>query len=87
MKFLLSNKERITGMFLLFTFLIFLSFIVIVSVKKKMFYDSIRFYTLLKSGEDLRSGTDILLSGMKVGELGDLKMMKDNSISAEINYL
>ncbi len=84
MKFMLSNKERITGMFLFFTFIVFVTFIVIISVKKKMFYDSIKYYTLLKNGEDLRSGSDILLSGMKVGELGDLKMMRDNSILAEI---
>jgi len=71
-------------MFLFITFAVFIAFIVIISVKKKMFYDSIKFYTLLKNGEDLRSGSDILLSGMKVGELGDLKMMRNNSISAEI---
>ena len=84
MKFILSNKERITGIFLFATFLAFISLVVIISVKKKIFYDSVKYYTLLKNGEDLRSGSDILLSGMKVGELGDLKMMNDNSISAEI---
>ena len=84
MKFLLSNKERITGIFLIGTLLIFVTLIVLISVKKKIFYDSVKFHTLIKNGEDLRSGSDILLSGMKVGELGELKMLKDNSISAEI---
>ncbi len=84
MKMHLSYRERIVGLFLLFALLGVLAFIVGAAIKNKWFEPRVPFHTHVIRGEGLNTGSPVLLSGIEVGEVGTLNILKDNRIDVQI---
>jgi ABC-type transporter Mla subunit MlaD len=80
----LSYRERIAGLFLLITALGVVLFIVGAAVKNNWLEPRIAYRTHVVRGESLHSGSPVLLSGLEVGEVGDLSIMEDNRIHVTI---
>lgn len=84
MKIYLSYRERMAGMLMVFTLLGVLAFIVGTAVQNQWFESRVRFHTIVERGDALRSGSPVFLSGIEIGEIGDLTIMKDNRVSIEL---
>ena len=67
--------------------LLVMLFIVGSAVENRWFATRISYHTHVMRGEDLRTGSPVLLSGIEVGEIGDLKIMYDNRIDVELLIL
>jgi phospholipid/cholesterol/gamma-HCH transport system substrate-binding protein len=72
------------GLFLLFAVLGIVAFIVGAAIKNKWLEPRVPYHTHVVRGEGLRPGSPVLLSGVEVGEVGDLSILKDNRIDVEI---
>ncbi len=87
MKMHLSYRERIVGLFLLFTVLGVVAFIVGAAIKNKWFEPRVSYHTHVVRGEGLHTGSPVLLSGLEVGEVGTLSILEDNRIDVQILVL
>ncbi len=80
----LSYRERMAGLFLLFAVLGIIAFVVGAAIKNKWLEPRVPYHTHVVRGEGLRPGSPVLLSGVEVGEVGDLSILQDNRIDVEI---
>ncbi|MCP4196925.1 MAG: MCE family protein [Proteobacteria bacterium] len=80
----LSYRERMAGLFLVFAALGIVAFIVGTAIKNNWLEPRIPYHTHVVRGEGLRPGSPVLLSGVEVGEVGDLSILKDNRVDVEI---
>lgn len=87
MKIYLSYRERLAGIFLLVAVLLVVAFVVGAAVQNRWFAPRVSYHTHVIRGEGLRSGSPVLLSGIEVGEIGELKIMQDNRIDVELVIL
>jgi hypothetical protein len=83
----LSYRERIAGIFLLLAAALVVVFIVGAAAQNRWFAPRVTFHTHVLRGEGLREGSPVLLSGIEVGEIGELKIMDDNRIDVELEIL
>jgi phospholipid/cholesterol/gamma-HCH transport system substrate-binding protein len=72
------------GLFLLFAVLGIIAFIVGAAIKNNWLEPRVLYHTHVVRGEGLRPGSPVLLSGVEVGEVGDLTILKDNRINVEV---
>ncbi|MDD5307535.1 MAG: MlaD family protein [Deltaproteobacteria bacterium] len=84
MKIYLSYRERAAGLFLLAAILLVILFVAGAAVQNRWFRPQVAFHSHVMRGEGLRSGSPVLLSGVNVGEVGDLSIMPDNRIDMEL---
>ncbi len=84
MKIYLSYKERMAGMLMVFTLLGVLAFIIGTAIQNRWFESRFRYHTIVERGDALRSGSPVFLSGIEIGEIGDVTIMKDNRVSIEL---
>ncbi|MCP4606821.1 MAG: MCE family protein [Proteobacteria bacterium] len=84
MKIYLSYRERFAGFFMLFTLLGVIAFIVGAAIENRWLEPRVPYHTHVVRGDGLRTGSPVLLSGIDVGEVGDLVIMEDNRIDVEI---
>ncbi len=80
MKFYLSYRERVAGMFMLLALAGVVAFIVGAAVQNHWLEPRVRFRTHVVRGDALRAGAPVLLSGLEVGEIGELTILPDNRI-------
>jgi phospholipid/cholesterol/gamma-HCH transport system substrate-binding protein len=86
-KIYLSYRERIAGIFLLLAALSVVLFLVGTAVENRWFQARVTYHTHVVRGEGLRQGSPVLLSGIDVGEIGELQILDDNRIDVEIVVL
>ncbi len=84
MKIYLSYRERLAGFFMLFALLGVIAFIVGAAIENRWLEPRVSYHTHVVRGEGLRTGSTILLSGLEVGEVGELTIMEDNRIDVEL---
>jgi hypothetical protein len=84
LKIYLSYRERAAGLFLLAAILLVVLFVAGAAVQNRWFRPQVTFHAHVMRGEGLRSGSPVLLSGVNVGEVGDLTIMPDNRIDVEL---
>ncbi|HUT78463.1 MAG TPA: MlaD family protein [Polyangia bacterium] len=87
MKIYTSYRERIAGIFLLLAALSVVLFLVGTAVENRWFEARVTFHTHVVRGDGLRKGSPVLLSGIDVGEIGELTILDDNRIDVEIVVL
>jgi phospholipid/cholesterol/gamma-HCH transport system substrate-binding protein len=83
-KIYLSYRERIAGLFMLFSIIGVVAFLVGAAIQNRWFEPRTAFRTHVVRGEALRSGSPVLLSGLDVGEIGELTILPDNRIEVEL---
>jgi len=83
-KFLLSKNERIAGLLIVAVAALSIFYVTALIIHKKYFYAKKIYYTKINNGDGLRSGADIMLSGIRIGEVGGLVIEGDNSIKVEL---
>ena len=84
MKIYLSFRERAAGIFMLLALLGVLAFVVGAAVQNRWLEQRISYHTYVVRGDALRSGSPVLLSGIEIGEIGELNILKDNRIDVEL---
>ena len=84
MKIFLSNRERIAGLFIVATVLLVVTFFVGAAVRNKWLAPRTHFHTEVKRGDGLRAGSPVLLSGVEVGEIGNLVIRGPGEVDVEI---
>lgn len=87
MRIQLSYRERFAGIFLLVAAALVVVFVVGAAVQNRWFAPRVTFHTHVVRGEGLREGSPVLLSGIEVGEIGQLTIMDDNRIDVELEIL
>lgn len=87
MKIFLTTRERIAGLFLVASMALVVAFFVGAAARNRWLAPRVRFHTLVERGEGLRSGSPILLSGVEVGEIGELTIRDDARIDIELVVL
>jgi hypothetical protein len=83
----LSYRERIAGLFLLFTLAGIVAFVVGAAIQNRWLEPRVKYSTLIVHADGLREGSDILLSGIKIGEVGQLTILSDNRVDVELLVL
>ncbi len=84
MKIQFSYRERMAGLFLLFGALGVIVFTIGAALQNRWLEPRISFHTHIIRGDGLREGSPVLLSGIDVGEVGEMKILPDNRIDMEI---
>jgi len=79
-----SYRERIAGLFLLFGVLGVIAFTIGAAIQNRWLEPRITFHALIVRGEGLHQGSAVLLSGIEVGEVGNMTILADNRIDMEI---
>lgn len=87
MKIYLSYRERIAGLFILLTVVLISLFVVGAAVENLWFTPKVSYYVYVVRGDGLRKGSPVLLSGVEIGEIGDLSIMGDGRVSVELEVL
>lgn len=87
MKIFLTTRERVAGLFLVTSAALVVAFFVGAAVRNRWLAPRVRYHTLVERGEGLRSGSPILLSGVEVGEIGELTIRDDARIDVELVVL
>ncbi len=72
------------GVFVVLTLLGVVAFVVGAAIQNRWLEQRISFYTVAVRGDGIAEGTPVLLSGIEVGEVGDLSILPDNRIHVEI---
>jgi hypothetical protein len=87
MKIQLDRRERLAGAFIVLTALLVVTFFVGAGLRNRWLLPRTTFHTLVRQGDGLRRGSPILLSGVEVGEVGELSIQDDNRIDVELRVL
>ena len=84
MKIFLSTRERVAGLFIVATVLLVAAFFVGAAVRNRWLTDKVTYHTRIVRGDGLRSGAPIVVSGVEVGEIGQLTIEADDQIDVEL---
>ncbi|MBN2530269.1 MAG: MCE family protein [Deltaproteobacteria bacterium] len=84
MKFYLSYRERVAGFFILATLVLITLFVIGAAVENLWFTPKESFYVYIVRGDGLGKGSPVLLSGVEIGEIGELRIMKDGRVNVEL---
>ena len=84
MKIYLSYRERAAGLFMLFALAGIMAFIIGAAVQNRWLEQRVPYHTYVVRGDAVRSGSPVLLSGIEIGEIGDLEILPDNRIDVEL---
>lgn len=87
MKIYLSYRERIAGIFLVLAVAIVVLFVAGAAIQNRWFATRVTYHTRLTRGEGVTAGSPVLLSGIVVGEIGDIEIMEDNRVDVEMLIL
>jgi ABC-type transporter Mla subunit MlaD len=86
-KIFLNYRERIAGLFIVITFALVVAFFVGAAIRNRWLAPRVSYHTYVVRGDGLRSGSPILLSGVEVGEVGDLTILEDDRVDVELIVL
>ncbi len=87
MKIFLTSRERIAGLFLVGTVALVVAFFVGAAVHNRWLVARVRYLAQVERGDGLRTGSPVLLSGVEVGEIGDLRITDDGKVTVELAIL
>lgn len=87
MKIFLNYRERVAGLFIVITFVLVVAFFVGAAIRNRWLAPRVSYHTYVVRGDGLRSGSPILLSGVEVGEVGDLTILEDDRVDVELIVL
>ncbi|MCK9463206.1 MAG: MlaD family protein [Proteobacteria bacterium] len=87
MKIYLSYRERLAGIFLVLAVAVVVLFVAGAAIQNRWFATRVTFHTQLLRGEGLTAGSPVLLSGIVVGEIGEIEIMEDNRVDVELLVL
>ncbi|MBM4341799.1 MAG: MCE family protein [Deltaproteobacteria bacterium] len=87
MKIFLTTRERIAGLFLLGTVALVVAFFVGAAVHNRWLAARVRYFAQVERGDGLRTGSPVLLSGVEVGEIGELRITDDGKVTVELVLL
>ena len=87
MKIYLSYRERVAGFFILASVVLITLFVIGAAVENVWFTPRVSFHVYVVRGDGLGKGSPVLLSGVEIGEIGDLKIMKDGRVDVELRIL
>ncbi|MBN2341436.1 MAG: MCE family protein [Deltaproteobacteria bacterium] len=87
MKIYLSYRERVAGLFIIATVVLISLFIVGAAVENLWFTPKVSYHVYVVRGDGLRKGSPVLLSGVEIGEIGDLSIMRDGRVNVELEVL
>ncbi len=84
MKIYLSYRERVAGLFMIFTVIGVAGFVAFAAIQNRWLEPRRIYHTHVVRGDALRSGSPVLLSGIEIGEVGELNILPDNRIDVEL---
>lgn len=87
MRYKFNPFERAVGLFMMTAILGSISIGAGLAIKKNWFEDKIHFQTYVVSAENLRSGTSVLMSGLKVGKIEEIEIDETRKIRLRFTIL
>ncbi len=87
MKIFLSKPERTAGLFIVASLALVVVFFVGAAIENKWLTPRVHFHTTVVRGDGLRPGAPILLSGVEVGEIHALKLLRHGAIDVDMVVL
>jgi len=81
------RRERMAGLFVLTAALGVAAFVVGSAIENGWFEVPVTFHTTVAQGDGLREGTPVLVSGIPVGEVGEMNLRPDGRIEMELLVL
>ena len=87
MKIYLTYRERVAGFFILISLVLVTLFVVGAAVENLWFTPKTKYHIYVVRGDGLRKGSPVLLSGVEVGKVGEMTIMKDGRIDAVLSVL
>jgi phospholipid/cholesterol/gamma-HCH transport system substrate-binding protein len=87
MKLEYSTMEKMVGVFILLTLVIFLSAVAMVGRGKMWFRKQVSYYTTFNEGYNLTSGSRVKLFGTDVGSVTDVQLTEDNMVKVKFVIL
>jgi phospholipid/cholesterol/gamma-HCH transport system substrate-binding protein len=82
-----KTSEKVTGIFILLTLLIFLFIVATVGRGKNWFRKHITYYTTFQEGYNLTPGSRVKLFGTDIGKVTDVVLTADNQVRVKIRVL
>ena len=82
-----STMERMTGVFILLTLIVFLFTVAVVGRGKNWFRKHVVYYTTFEEGYNLVSGSRVKLLGTDIGSVTDVLLTKDNKVKVRVKVL
>jgi ABC-type transporter Mla subunit MlaD len=79
-----SRRERAAGAFVLASFAVVILFVVGAAVRNRWFHARVKYRVEVTVGDGLREGSSVFLSGVEVGEIGELAILDDNRVALEL---
>lgn len=87
MKIYLTYRERVAGFFIMATIVLITLFVVGAAVENLWFTPKTSYHVYVVRGDGLRKGSPVLLSGIEIGEIGELTIMRDGRVDVEVEVL
>lgn len=87
MKIAFSSRERAAGLMVVAALGLLVIFVVGAAARNRWFAARVRFQTQIERGDGLREGSPILLSGVEVGEVGEVALLDDGRVGVELAIL
>lgn len=87
MKIFLTYQERMAGLFILFAVVGVVAFVGGAAVQNRWLSPRVTYFTQVHRGDGLRKGSPVLVSGIEVGEVGDVRILGDDRIDVELRVL
>ncbi len=80
MRIVFSKYERVAGLFVIGAVASFAVLAVGVAIKKGFFQARTEFATMLTTGEGLRQGTDVVMQGLRIGAVTEVKLVSADEV-------
>ncbi len=87
MKIYLTYRERIAGFFILVTIVLVSLFIIGAAVENLWFTPKTSYHVYVVRGDGLSKGSPVLFSGVEIGRVGDMTILKDGRIDVTLSIL
>ena len=87
MRYKFNPFERAVGFFLITSVVGSLTVGVGLAVKKNWFEDKITFHTYVSSADNLREGSSVLMSGLKIGKIEEIELDESRQIKVKFTIL
>ncbi|SKA71795.1 MlaD family protein [Desulfobaculum bizertense] len=82
-----TQKEFKVGLFVLITFGLLLSTLLWVAEKRGLFAETVTYYVLSSTGENVERGTPVRLSGFPIGQVSRVSLERSSTVEFEIKIL
>ncbi len=79
-----NPRERAAGAFVIISLAIVVVFAVGAAVRHRWFHARVKYRVEVSVGDGLREGSPVFLSGVEIGEIGQLSILDDNRVAVEL---